>query len=165
MKNLSALLLSIALPMTVAAAPTVVTCESHDNKMNECEMDTSGVVVVERQLSHTRCVQDQNWGLNRHSVWVKDGCRAVFALQGANQDRYEAPASSDDDSGYQSSGHAPSAAVRACNEFADQGYDGTIVSQNPMKPGWWEIVLRYEEYRYVCNVSSNGKVDSFDKLD
>lgn len=59
---------------------------------------------------------------------------------------------------------APAAAVKACNKFADQGYDGTIVSQSAMKAGWWEVVMRFEQYRYVCNVSSNGKVESFNKI-
>ena len=38
------------------------------------------------------------------------------------------------------------------------------MSQSAMKPGWWEIVIRYEENRYACNVSSTGKVESFNKL-
>ena len=59
------------------------------------------------------------------------------------------------------SGRAPAAAMKACNKFADQGYDGTVISESAMKPGWWEIVLRYEESRYVCNVSSGGNVESF----
>ena len=41
-------------------------------------MDTRGDVRLVRQLSRTECVQNRNWGLYRHSVWVKDGCRAVF---------------------------------------------------------------------------------------
>ena len=39
-----------------------------------------------------------------------------------------------------------------------------LVAQNAMKPGYWELILRFEEYRYVCNVSSDGRVSSFDKL-
>ncbi len=62
------------------------------------------------------------------------------------------------------SGKAPTAAIAACNKFAGEGYDGTIMSQSAMKPGWWEIVIRYEENRYACNVSSAGKVESFNKL-
>ena len=65
---------------------------------------------------------------------------------------------------HQGNDRAPAAAIRACNEFADQGYDGTLVAQNAMKPGYWELILRFEEYRYVCNVSSDGRVSSFDKL-
>ena len=33
-----------------------------------------------------------------------------------------------------------------------------------MKPGWWEIVMRFEQYRYACNVSSSGQVQSFNKI-
>jgi hypothetical protein len=64
-----------------------------------------------------------------------------------------------------SADHAPAAAISGCNKFADQGYDGTIMSQSALKPGMWEIIIRFEQYRYVCNVSSSGNVSSFDKLD
>lgn len=62
------------------------------------------------------------------------------------------------------SNHAPAAAIKGCNQFANEGYDGTILSQSALKPGYWEVVMRFEQYRYVCNVSSSGKVESFDKL-
>jgi hypothetical protein len=55
-----------------------VTCESKDNRQVECAMNTRGDVRVVRQLSKTACVEGRTWGLSRHSVWVKDGCRAVF---------------------------------------------------------------------------------------
>lgn len=147
--------------------PEEVTCESVGGRRVECDMNTSGRVVVVRQLSRTECIEDTNWGLNRSSIWVDGGCRAVFAREGAGRGQSQ-PTRSEiarEDAQYNSSGRAPSAAIRACNQFADQGYDGTIVSQNAMKPGWWEIVLRFEEYRYVCNVSSGGQVESFNKID
>ena len=31
-----------------------------------------------RQLSVTRCVENQNWGQRRRMLWVTDGCRAEF---------------------------------------------------------------------------------------
>lgn len=145
-------------------APDQVTCESLDGKRVECDMNTRGVVRVQRQLSRTACIQDTNWGLNRSSIWVDGGCRAVFALEGAGGGAPTRAEIAKEDAQYNSSGRAPTAALRACNDFADQGYDGTVVSQNPMKSGWWEVVLRFEENRYVCNVSSGGKVDSFDKI-
>lgn len=144
--------------------PDEVTCESVGGQRTECDMNTRGVVRVVRQLSRTECIEGTNWGLNKHSIWVDGGCRAVFAREGAGGGT---PSRSDiarEDAQYDSSGRAPSAALRACNQFADQGYDGTIVSQNAMKPGWWEIVLRFEQYRYVCNVSSGGQVESFNKI-
>jgi hypothetical protein len=146
------------------ASPDQVTCESIGGRRVECDMNTRGRVRVVRQLSKTECIEDTNWGLNRSSIWVDGGCRAVFALEGAGGGAPTRSSIAREDAQYNSSGRAPQAALRACNEFADQGYDGTIVSQNAMKPGWWEIVLRFEQYRYVCNVSSSGQVESFDKI-
>lgn len=148
------------------AAPDQVTCESTNGRRVECDMNTRGTVRVQRQLSRTACVENSTWGLNRSSVWVDGGCRAVFVRDGAAgaaEPTRERIAS--EDAQYSSSGRAPDAALGACNRFADQGYDGTVVSQNAMRAGWWEIVLRFEEYRYVCNVSSSGQVESFNKID
>lgn len=59
-------------------ASSEVTCESRDRHRVECDMDTRGNVYVVRQLSHASCIEGQSWGLSKHSVWVEDGCRAVF---------------------------------------------------------------------------------------
>ena len=127
-------------------------------------MNTRGRVVVARQLSKTHCVENTNWGANRSSIWVDGGCRAEFAREGAGGGQPSRADIAREDAQYDSSGRAPAAAIRACNKFADQGYDGTILSQNAMKPGWWEVVLRFEQYRYACNVSSRGQVESFNKI-
>lgn len=145
-------------------SPDEVTCESVGGRRVECSMNTRGVVRVVRQLSKTECVENSNWGLNRSSIWVDGGCRAVFALEGAGGGSSSRSEIAREDAQYDSSGRAPSAAMRACNEFADQGYNGTVLSQNALKPGFWEIVLRFEQYRYVCNVSSGGQVESFNKI-
>ena len=55
-----------------------VTCESIDNRRQECRIDTSGGVTQTRQLSSTQCVRDRNWGVGRGVVWVSGGCRAEF---------------------------------------------------------------------------------------
>lgn len=55
-----------------------VTCESSGNQRVECDMNTAGNVRVVRQLSHSPCQEGVSWGLSRHSVWVDNGCRAVF---------------------------------------------------------------------------------------
>lgn len=148
--------------------PDRVTCQSVDDRRVECDMNTSGRVVVARQLSKTHCVENTNWGANRSSIWVDGGCRAEFAREGGGGGAGGGQPSRGDiareDAQYDSSGRAPAAAIRACNKFADQGYDGTIISQNAMKPGWWEVVLRFEQYRYACNVSSRGQVESFNKI-
>ena len=65
--------------------PDRVTCESVDDRRVECDMNTSGRVVVARQLSKTHCVENTNWGANRSSIWVDGGCRAVFAREGGRR--------------------------------------------------------------------------------
>jgi hypothetical protein len=98
----------------------------------------------------------------------KSGCTQASELQGCDINKTKAENAK---AGFVtaaatgSSDHAPAAAIKACNQFADQGYDGTIISQSALKPGMWEIVLRFEQYRYVCNASASGKVTSFTKLD
>src|SRR5512136_2543257 len=62
-----------------------VTCESIEGRLKECAMDTRGDVRMIQQLSNTQCTQGVNWGINRNSVWVKDGCRAVFESDGGYQ--------------------------------------------------------------------------------
>jgi hypothetical protein len=149
-------------------SPNQVTCESIGGQRTECDMNTRGVVVVQRQLSRTACVQDQNWGLNRSSVWVSGGCRAVFALEGAGGRSPAAPPTRADlareDAQYDSSGRAPPPAIRGCNDYAGQGRDGVLVSQNALRPGNWEIVLRFGDDRYVCNVTSGGQVSEFQQI-
>lgn len=98
----------------------------------------------------------------------KSGCTQATELQGCdiNKSKAEnAKAGFGAAAATGSSDHAPAAAIKACNKFADQGYDGTIMSQSALKPGMWEILIRFEQYRYVCNVSSSGQVTSFNKLD
>jgi hypothetical protein len=132
-----------------SGSPTRVTCESEDGRMKECAMNTRGSVRVARQISSTKCVEGVNWGLNRNSIWVKDGCRAEFELVGSGG------------SG-SSSASPPDSAVRACNAVQDRS--GEVVSYTPLKPGAWEIILRYSDGQYVCNVDRNGRVSYFEKL-
>jgi DNA-binding transcriptional regulator/RsmH inhibitor MraZ len=67
-----------------SGGPTQVTCESKDNRRAECTMDTRGRVRIIRQLSDSPCVEGRSWGTYRNSVWVNDGCRAVFASEGGS---------------------------------------------------------------------------------
>lgn len=157
-----------------AASPNQVTCESIEGRRVECGMNTRGVVLVIRQLSRTKCVENTNWGLNRSSIWVSGGCRGVFALEGAQGARTPNPYGDDqrnadaqersEDAQYQSSGSAPTKAIDACNEYAGQSRDGILVSENVLRPGNWEIVLRFDTDRFVCNVTSGGKVTSFEEI-
>lgn len=161
----------LAVMLAMFATPALadqVTCESVKGAQVECPMNTSGEVRMVRQLSKAACVEGRTWGLFKHSVWVKGGCRATFASSGPGSDRPDAEPDRTPPPPHRAppaSNKAPSAAIAACNQFADQGYNGTIETQSAMKPGWWELIIRFEEYRYVCNVSSSGEVESFNKID
>jgi hypothetical protein len=55
-----------------------VRCESQDGRRRECNTGFRGNAVISRQLSSTRCIQNQNWGQRPGTVWVSGGCRAEF---------------------------------------------------------------------------------------
>ena len=55
-----------------------VRCESSNNRRQECRTGFRDNAVLSRQLSSTRCIEGQNWGQGRGSVWVDRGCRAEF---------------------------------------------------------------------------------------
>jgi len=55
-----------------------VRCESDNGRVRTCNTGFRNNAVISRQLSSTRCVEGQNWGQSRGSVWVSSGCRAEF---------------------------------------------------------------------------------------
>lgn len=59
-----------------------VICESRNNRIEYCRADTRGGVRLLEQLSRSQCIRDRTWGFDRHSIWVRDGCRARFELGG-----------------------------------------------------------------------------------
>jgi hypothetical protein len=60
----------------------VVVCESQDRHTSYCNADTRGEIRLVRQLSDRRCVRGSTWGTNQRGIWVTDGCRAEFEVQG-----------------------------------------------------------------------------------
>lgn len=59
-----------------------VICESRSNRIEYCDADTRRGVRLVEQLSRADCIRDRTWGFDRHSIWVRDGCRARFELGG-----------------------------------------------------------------------------------
>jgi len=123
--------------------PREVTCESRDHRQTECDMDTRGDVQIVRQLSDARCEQGRNWGLNRHSIWVKDGCRAVFR----NVDNTGVRAAPTGDT-----------LLGACNTRA--GQQGALVTRVPVNEQVTELIVDYPDGRYLCMVRNDGFVQS-----
>lgn len=55
-----------------------VRCESRDRRYTECRKPFRGHAELIDQLSDTRCIEGRNWGQQRGTIWVDNGCRAVF---------------------------------------------------------------------------------------
>ena len=55
-----------------------VICESHRGRIEYCDIDTGGRVVLVEQYSRSACIEGQTWGVNRRGLWVSEGCRASF---------------------------------------------------------------------------------------
>lgn len=56
----------------------VLRCGSDDGRWNHCDADTRRGVELVRQLSRSRCIRGQSWGVDRGGIWVNGGCRAEF---------------------------------------------------------------------------------------
>jgi hypothetical protein len=129
------------------SGPAEITCESVENRREECTITTSGRVRIVRRLSNAPCIEGQTWGYSANSVWVSDGCRAVFA--------------SDASSSSARGSRPPDPAIRACNDFRNRY--GWVVSSTNLRNGFWEITLRYDDGEYVCTVGEGGDFSSFRK--
>lgn len=137
-------------PATSSGLPVEVTCESRGSEQQECDMDTRGNVELVRQLSHSACVEGQSWGLNRHSIWVKDGCRAVFRN---NSSEGHAPHHASANGGVQ---------LGACNMRANA--DGALVTRVPVNDTLDELIVDYPDGRFLCMVTKEGMVQSLTRI-
>ncbi|MEG1680919.1 MAG: DUF3011 domain-containing protein [Stenotrophomonas sp.] len=140
-----------AAPTRDKALPHEVTCESTGKAQAECDMDTHGDVRLVRQLSHTECVQNQNWGLYHHSVWVKDGCRAVFSNAGNGRSTQHAAGTG-----------AGSELLGACNIRANA--QGAVVVRVPVNDDVTELIIDYPDGRFLCMVRNDGLVESLTRM-
>lgn len=60
------------------ASANAIRCESESRGYRECRTPFHGPVTLAREVSATRCVEDENWGWHQGRVWVDRGCAAVF---------------------------------------------------------------------------------------
>ncbi len=77
----------LLLPTVAARAEFKVTCESFGHDHHYCPVDTSGGVVLDHQLSHAGCWQNDTWGYDSKGVWVSNGCQAEFVVGQRSQSR------------------------------------------------------------------------------
>lgn len=64
-----------------------VLCESHSYEYSQCYTDARGRVELSRQISRTNCERDWTWGVMRGAIWVSEGCRAYFSIEGFRDNR------------------------------------------------------------------------------
>ena len=78
--KLQTLLFALLLMPAAWASAAEVTCESIDNRRQDCALDGRGEVRLIEQLSRSECREGLDWGAGRDLVWVANGCRARFAV-------------------------------------------------------------------------------------
>jgi hypothetical protein len=61
------------------AGQRVIRCESEDGRERHCAASLRGAA-LHKQVSRAPCVQGRNWRWDAGGIWVKDGCRADFAV-------------------------------------------------------------------------------------
>lgn len=65
-----------------------VKCESNKHRWAECPVEISGSVELQKQDSHAPCVRGWTWGtMGRDGIWVSDGCRGRFVVNGRQSNR------------------------------------------------------------------------------
>ncbi|UXI67680.1 DUF3011 domain-containing protein [Tahibacter amnicola] len=67
-------------------APDSIECYSRDYRYNRCEVDWRDARLV-RQLSGSRCVRGETWGINERGLWVDQGCAGLFEEAGRRRRR------------------------------------------------------------------------------
>lgn len=88
MKSTPVVLLALATAFAAAPASaqagygsSIVRCESNDGRTRECPVGYARDVRLVRQLSRSPCVEGDNWGHDRRTIWVTRGCRGEFVVE------------------------------------------------------------------------------------
>jgi hypothetical protein len=84
----ASLLLCALLPVSAAFAQPrdAIECESRNYAYTRCDVPWRDARLV-RQISETRCVRGQNWGIDRRGLWVDRGCGGRFVAAGGGHRR------------------------------------------------------------------------------
>ena len=58
-----------------------ITCESRNERTEACTtLQPGSSVRMVQQISNSPCIEGQTWGADQGSIWVSQGCRAVFDI-------------------------------------------------------------------------------------
>jgi hypothetical protein len=82
--SMSAVRTAILLVLAGVAAPVFaeqITCESRNERTEACTtLQPGSSVRMVQQISNSPCIEGQTWGADQGSIWVSQGCRAVFDI-------------------------------------------------------------------------------------
>lgn len=113
-------------------------------------MDTSRGVRLVEQTSDTRCVQGENWGVDRRGVWVDQGCAGRF-VAGRGDDSHRPRDSMPD--------RLNDACVREVVQRLRIGSRDVRAGRGrPADDGLFEIIVRTPDGVYLCTVNARGRV-------
>lgn len=100
-----------------AAHAETITCESHGDKREYCEVARPWEADIElaHRLSKSPCEEGSSWGRDKYGVWVEDGCRAEFAVLRRGEDRDRR------DSRYDERPREPARVVETCPRGFESG--------------------------------------------
>ncbi|QAU24844.1 DUF3011 domain-containing protein [Dyella sp. M7H15-1] len=71
-------LLTTTTPLHAQQGSQGAYCASNGGDFARCQVPWRDAVLVQQE-SRVRCVRDQTWGFDHHSIWVNNGCRGQFA--------------------------------------------------------------------------------------
>ena len=165
-----------------------IKCESQQNRTQACgTVQPGSSVELAQQLSNSPCIEGSSWGTgpDHDSIWVSNGCRAIFDVQpqgdatayGTTYDHsqdYERGYDRDDaDRGdregrqYASAGSLRTQAREACIDQATANgafdrSDVDTVDERWRGHGTFAVILDTPDGRMTCNVDRDGNVQSID---
>jgi hypothetical protein len=165
----SAFIIALGLGSTQVLAEQL-TCESHGGRTETCGSVRAGSsITMIDQISSSPCIEGRTWGADNGSIWVSDGCRAVFDVQ----PRYSSTTYYDDDSygreryssgrSYASDDSGRQHAVNACvnRVGTDQPFDFDEIGTNDVRrvsDDLFVVELSTPKGPVSCSVDRTGDV-------
>jgi hypothetical protein len=138
---------------------TRLTCESHENRRNECPLPEHVDVRLVRVISSNPCLEGQTWGSDDRKIWVTGGCRGEFELRPVRRPGYDLN---------RPDAAADLQALRACREEVLARYPGTpnaqVTTAVASRDGQGVIRVNWSTRRSgggECRVNPAGKVVQF----
>ncbi|MFL5495014.1 MAG: DUF3011 domain-containing protein [Gemmatimonadales bacterium] len=138
---------------------TRLTCDSHENRRNECPLPEHVEVRLVRVISSNPCLEGRTWGSDDRKIWVTGGCRGEFELRPVRRPGYDVN---------RPDAAADLQALRACREEVLRRYPGTpnaqVTTAVASRDGQGIIRVNWSMRRGgggECRVNPAGKVVQF----